>query len=191
VLWFIIWACVPRDYLWHIMCIGQTVIFGASGAYLTALPTIDSDACVNYDSAGIIGVIYTFFGIIFAAISGDADLPGSSYLWSDHCLYGLGHKPNRSQRRWEDKREQRLHNLIWNYPIIATPVPDTRLFFEGTRTWNRRQAAEIEQLRYELWALEEILAPGRHRVFAPPRQARQAAMRRAGRAPITGRRARS
>ena len=153
-LWFIIWACVPRDYAWHIMCIGQTVISGASGAYLTALPTIDSDACVSYDSAGIIGVVYTLFGIIFAAISGDADLPGSSYLSSDHCFYGSGCKPSWSQEQWKHKRAQELNNLMKNHPIQPSCVPETGFLFDTNRTWNRRQVAEIEQLRREIRALQ-------------------------------------
>jgi hypothetical protein len=32
--------------------------------------------------------VYTLFGIIFAAISGDANLPDSSHLSSDHCFTG-------------------------------------------------------------------------------------------------------
>jgi hypothetical protein len=106
--------------------------------------------------------VYTLFGIIFAAIFGGADLPGSSHLSSDHCFYGLYYKPSWSQNRWKSKRERKLDKLINNHPVIATGVPDPSLFFAPTRTWNRRQAAEIEQLRHELWALEEILAPGRH-----------------------------
>lgn len=123
--------------------------------------------------------MYTLFGIIFAAISGDADLPGSSYLSSDHCFYGFCYKPSWSRNRWKSKRERKLDKLINNHPIIATGVPDTSLFLAPTRTWNRRQAAEIEQLRHELWALEEILAPGRHAELAPLRQGAMIRVRQA------------
>ena len=52
------------------MCILEATIFGTAGAILTSLSTIDSDACIDTTNAGIAGVIYTLFGIIFASIAG-------------------------------------------------------------------------------------------------------------------------
>lgn len=57
------------------MCIGQTFILGIPGAYLSALSTIDSDACIKFNVGGIIGYIYTVLGIILAATAGE---PGHS-----------------------------------------------------------------------------------------------------------------
>jgi hypothetical protein len=62
------------------MCIGETVILGISGAYLISVPTMDSDACINFKTAGILGVICTLLGIIAAAFAGEADRP--AFEWA-------------------------------------------------------------------------------------------------------------
>lgn len=84
------------------MCIGETVILGVPGGYLTSVSTTDSDACINFRTAGILGVIYTFLGIIAAAFAGEADRPVFGTAGTGSGLFGLMGAPRTRAllRQW-------------------------------------------------------------------------------------------
>jgi hypothetical protein len=71
------------------MCIGESVILGVSGAYLTSVSTTDSGACINFKTAGTLGVIYKLLGIIAAAFAGEAERPAFGPAGAHSNLFGL------------------------------------------------------------------------------------------------------
>lgn len=60
---------LPSLCQWKVGLILNSILFSVIGAVLTGLQTNDSDACVSFRAAGVIGTIFTALGIMFAAVT--------------------------------------------------------------------------------------------------------------------------
>lgn len=62
------WGCFKKWDL-KVSLIWISILFAVTGAIYSGLQTNDSDACVSFRAAGILGTIFTTIGVILAAVT--------------------------------------------------------------------------------------------------------------------------